>query len=70
MTQAIMKTLDQTRGRDDEQHQERWDMVWNDPACQLFKRADDDDYWLWNHDFFNADIDVLRHIAELVGAKA
>lgn len=69
LTQAIMKTLAKTTGRNDEQHQERWDRVWNDPACQPFKRADYDDYWLWNHDFFNADIDVLRHIAELVGAK-
>ncbi len=70
LTQAIMKTLAQTNGRDDKEHQERWDRVWNDPACRPYKRADDDEYWLWNHDFFNADIEVLRHIAELVGAKA
>lgn len=69
LTQAIMKALAKTNGRGDKQHQERWDRVWSDPACQPYKRADDDEYWLWNHDFFNADIDVLQHIAELVGAK-
>lgn len=69
LTQAIMKALAKTNGRDDKQHQERWDRVWNDPACQPYKRADDNEYWLWNHDFFNADIDVLQHIAKLVGAK-
>ena len=57
LTQAIMKTLAQRNGRDD-------------PEYQPYKREDDDEYWLWNHAFFNADIDVLRHIAELVGAKA
>lgn len=70
LTQAIMKTLAQRNGRDDPEYQERWDRVWNDPTCQPYKREDDDEYWLWNHAFFNADIDVLRHIAELVGAKA
>lgn len=68
LTQAIMKTLAQRNGRDDEAYQERWDRVWNDAACQPYKRDDDDGYWLWNHAFFNAGIDVLRHIAELVGA--
>lgn len=70
LTQAIMKTLAQRNGRDDPVYQERWDRVWNDPACQPYKREDDDEYWLWSHAFFNADIDVLRHIAKLVGAKA
>ena len=33
------------------------------------ENADYEDFWLWNHDFYQADIDVLRHIAKLVGAK-
>lgn len=69
LTQSIMKTLAQRNGRDDKAYQERWDRVWNDPTCQPYKRENDDEYWLWNHAFFNADIDVLRHIAKLVGAK-
>lgn len=68
LTQAIMKTLAQRNGRDDKAYQERWDKVWNDPICRKYKRSDDE-YWLWNHKFFNADIDVLRHIAKLVGVK-
>ena len=50
-------------------YQNRWDMVWEDPTCQPYKRIEYADFWLWNHDFFNADIDTLRHIAKLVGAK-
>lgn len=70
LTQAIVKALAETNGRGDEKHQERWDRVWDDPVCQPYKRADYDDYWLWNHDFYNAPIDDLRHIAKLVGVKA
>lgn len=65
LTQAIQKTL----AKRDNDYQKRWDKVWDDEICQSYKREDYDDYWLWNHAFFNADIDVLRHIANLVGAK-
>ncbi len=65
LTQAIQKQL----AKRDKHYQERWDKVWDDPACQPYKRTDFKDYWLWNHEFFNAEIDVLRHIARLVGAK-
>ena len=69
LTQAIMKTLAKSNGRDDKAYQERWDRVWNDPVCRPYKRQDYEDRWFWNHEFYNADIDVLRHIAKLVGAK-
>lgn len=65
LVRAIMKTL----AARDKQHQERWDRVWEDTICQKYKRAEHADYWLWNHDFFNAPIHDLQHIAELVGAK-
>lgn len=65
LTQSIQKTL---RKRD-ENYQARWDKVWDDEVCQPYKRVEYADFWLWNHEFFHADIDVLRHIAQLVGAK-
>ena len=65
LTQAIQKTL----AKRDNDYQKRWDKVWDDEICQSYKREDYDDYWLWNHAFFNADIDVLRHIAKLVDAR-
>ena len=65
-TQSIQKTLSK---RDDGNYQARWDKVWSDEISQKYKRTDDEYYWLWNHDFFHADIDDLRHIARLVGAK-
>lgn len=65
LTQAIRKTLEKR----DKFHQDRWDKVWEDPICQKYKRAEHADYWLWNHEFFNANIPDLRQIAALVGVK-
>ena len=65
LTQAIRKTLEK-RGKD---HQARWDKVWEDSVCQKYKRKEHADFWLWNHDFYNANLTDLRHIAALVGVK-
>lgn len=65
LTQAIQKNL----VKRDSQHQIRWDKVWGDTICQKYKRKEHADYWLWNHDFYNAEIADLHHIAALVGVK-
>lgn len=49
--------------------QARWDKVWADPLCQKYKRSEHKDFWIWNHDFYDAPPLVLWHIAALVGAK-
>lgn len=51
-------------------YQARWDKVWGDEVCQKYRRPEHDDWWVWNHDFFNAPIPDLRHIAALVGAPS
>lgn len=65
LTQAIQKTL----SKRDDNYQPRWDKIWEDELCQKYKREEYADYWLWNHDFFNADIEDLRYIAHLIGVK-
>lgn len=65
LTRSIEKTLSQK----DNDHQARWDKVWDDPACQPYRREDYEDYWLWGHQFYEGDIEALRHIARLVGAE-
>ena len=42
-----------------------WEAVWNDDLCQKYKK-DQQDYWLWNDDFFNAPLSDLQYIASLV----
>lgn len=63
LTQAIQKILE----TDDDEHQARWDKVWDDETCQKYKRTEHADVWLWNHEFYNGPIDDLQYIATLVG---
>lgn len=65
LTSAIIDTL----SKDDSRHQERWDKVWEDEICQKYRRPEHVDHWLWNHAFYNADIETLEYIAALVGAR-
>lgn len=65
LTQAIQKIL----SKRDDGYQARWDKVWDDEISQKYKRDDYDDFWLWNHEFFHASIEDLRHISHLVGVK-
>ena len=43
--------------------------MWEDALCQKYKKPEHEDYLLWNHDFYNADIEDLKYIANLIGAK-
>lgn len=48
-------------------HQHRWDKVWDSPLCLRYKRPDCEDFFIWGYDFYNAPIDDLKAIAEIVG---
>lgn len=49
-----------------ERRQRRWERVWRAQELHRFKRPEHEDHWLWNFDFFNADIPDLKHILEIV----
>lgn len=34
--------------------------------CLKYKRKDHEDFWLWNHDFYNASIEDLEYIKSLI----
>lgn len=72
ITRDILKCLASGNGvdpRTDKVYQAKWDKVWADELCQKYKRIEFDDFWLWNHDFYNAPIEDLQYIAKLVGVK-
>lgn len=52
--------------RKDNMHQWRWDRVWDDELCQKYKRPEHPDHWLWNHEFYNAEISDLEYILNLI----
>lgn len=63
LIQSIQKILAER----DDNYQVRWDAVWDDTlVCKKYCRAEFPDYWLWNHDFFNAPVSDLRYIKKLI----
>lgn len=66
---SLVRAIKNTLERRGVNYQKRWDKVWGDPLCQKYRRSEHEDFWLWNHDFYNASIDDLKYIANLVGAK-
>ena len=50
----------------DSRFQHVWDRIWMDDRCRKYKRPEHADHWLWNYDFFNASIDDLTYIRNLV----
>ena len=62
LIQQIKEILAQT----DEKHQDRWDKIWQDPKCLPYKRTTYEDYWLWNQAFYDADIQELQYIYNLI----
>ena len=65
LTQTIQNTL---RKRDKD-YQARWDKVWDDPICQPYKREEYSDFWLWSNSWFNASIEDLTYIANLISVN-
>ena len=45
---------------------EAWERVWDDPSIRKYKRVEFADYWLFNHDFYNAPIEDLEYILKVV----
>lgn len=52
--------------RRDKNHQSRWNKIWADPLCQKYKRPEHEDHWLWNYAFYNAPVEDLQHIFDLI----
>ena len=66
LTQAIQASLrapaKQESAANRQKRQAAWERIWGDPKLQQYKMREHADYWLWNHAFFNADIETLEDI--------
>lgn len=47
-------------------NQPAWDRVWGNLSIRKYKRKEFADYWLFNHDFYNAPIEDLEYILKVV----
>lgn len=62
LVQDIRSTLE----RRDAKYQSRWDRLWADEGANKLRRTDHEDYWLWSYAFYNADVNELRRICQLL----
>ena len=65
LTMAITSTLEKR----DKGYQDRWDLVWEDETSQKYRHPDHEDFFLWGHAFYEAPVEDLQHIADLIGAR-
>ena len=69
LSHAIVDRLAPRQFDSMQERNEYWQVVWNDSLAQKYRRSEHVNYWLWNDDFYNAPIEDLEYIAELVGVK-
>ena len=62
LTSSIIKLL----SKRDKSYQERWDKIWSDLSMLKYKREEDPDYWIWNHDFYCAPVEELERIKKMI----
>ena len=62
LVQDIRSTLE----RRDAKYQSRWDRLWADEGANKLRRTEHEDYWLWSFAFYNADVNELRRISQLL----
>ena len=66
---AIIDALHIRDGESKEDWQKRWNVVWEDPVSNKYRKDNSETTFLWGIEFFNAPLLDLYHIANLAGAK-
>ena len=56
-------------GETKENWQKRWDVLWEDPVCNKYRKDYSETTFLWGIEFYNAPLLDLYHIAALAGVK-
>lgn len=47
-------------------HQKRWDKLWADDDANKLRRQEHQDFWCWGFQFYNAEIDTLERVWQLI----
>lgn len=50
----------------DGKHQAQWNKLWQDDLANTLRRKDYEDRWLWSKNFYQASIDKLEYILNLI----
>lgn len=60
-TKSIIEKLNNER--------DKWSKLFEDKIANKYRREEHKDHWLWNDSFYNASIEDLEHIANLIGVE-
>lgn len=62
----LVRSITTILRKKDEEYQNRWDKLWDDPRCLKYKRIEHPNHWLWNNQFFDAPVSDLEYILNLI----
>ena len=62
----LVHDIRSTVERRDAKYQSRWARLWADEGANKLRRTEHEDYWLWSFAFYNADVNELRRICQLL----
>ena len=66
LIEEILKLTKTTDKKDTSKLERIWDNILNDPIISAKFKRKGHDVWLWNHDFYNADISDLELILNII----
>lgn len=69
ITHSIIDAMLMQDGETKEDWQKRWDVLWDDPVCNKYRKDYSETTFLWGIEFYNAPLLDLYHIAALAGVK-
>lgn len=69
ITKSIIDAMLMREGETKEDWLKRWDILWDDPVCNKYRKDSSETTFLWGIEFFNAPLLDLYHIATLAGVK-
>lgn len=69
ITNSIINAMLMRDGETKEDWQKRWDVLWEDPVCNKYRKDHSETTFLWGIEFYNAPLLDLYHIAALAGVK-
>ena len=62
----IISNIIKVLRKQDKKHQQRWNLIWDSELCKKYKRIEYNDHWIWNHEFYEACIEDLEFILNLI----
>lgn len=62
----LIMWIKKTLAKRDSKYQDRWNKLWADERANKLRNPTHKDFWIWWFDFYNASIEDLTHIKELI----